>query len=76
MLGLECSEKSLLRSEDLDSGSWVLGQGHQTTGVCNQAGSNKLANKCCKIGCDGSHAVREVRVEFNAVCRDGYDLVC
>ena len=75
MLGLEGSEESLFGTENLDSGSGVLGEVHQTSGVTDESCSDQLANKSSEIGCDGLHPISEVLGKLSSVFGDGNDLV-
>lgn len=75
VLGLERAEEGLLGTKDLDGTGGVLGKVHQTTGVTNQSGTDKLTDKGGKVGSDGLHAVAEVFGELGAVLGDGDDLV-
>jgi hypothetical protein len=55
VLGLEGTEESLLGTKDLDSRGRELGKVHERTGVRDEAGTNKLADKGGEVGGDSLH---------------------
>jgi hypothetical protein len=57
VLGLKSPEESFLGTKNLYSGSGVLGEVHQTSGVTDESGTDKLAYKRGKIRGDGLHSV-------------------
>lgn len=75
VLGLECSEKGLLSSEDLDGGSGVLGEVEERSSVRDESGSNKLSNEGREVGRNGGHSVSEILEQLDSVLGDGDDLV-
>lgn len=75
VLGLEGTEEGLLGSEDLNGGSWVLGEVDQAAGVGDEAGTNKLTNEDGEVGGDGVHAVLKVLKELLTVLVHLDDLV-
>lgn len=66
-LGLESTEKSFLGSENLDGGSWVLGQVGQAPGVGDEAGTDGLTDQSCEVGCYDAHLGDQVGRERFAV---------
>lgn len=72
---LEGTEEGLLRSEDLHSRSWVLGETHQASSMADEACTDELANEGGEVGCNGIHAIAEVFGELSAIGGDGDDLV-
>jgi hypothetical protein len=70
VFGLERTEESLLSTEDLDSGSRVLGKTHQATGVGDEPRSHEFSHHHAQVRCDGLHSVLEVIVELLTVVMD------
>lgn len=66
-LGLQGTEKSLLGTENLNSGGGVLGQVGQATGVGDKTGSDDLTDESGKVRGDNAHLGDQVRVERLAV---------
>jgi hypothetical protein len=75
VLGLKSPEESFLGTKNLYSGSGVLGEVHQTSGVTDESCSDQLANEGSEIGCDGLHPISQVLGELSSVLGDGDDLV-
>lgn len=75
VLGLERTEEGLLRAEDLNSRSRVLGQVHQATSMGDESGTDQLADQSGEVGGDGLHPTPEVLGQLGAVLGDGDDLV-
>lgn len=75
VFGLQSSEQSLLSTQDLNSGSGVLGQVHQATSVADESSTDKLTDQSSQVGSDGLHSVPEVVGKLGSVFGDGDDLV-
>ena len=57
---LERSEEGLLSTQDLNCGSWMLGEVQQRTGMRNQTSSDQLANHVGQIGGDRVHSLLQI----------------
>lgn len=65
--GLEGTEKSLLGTENLNSGSWVLGEVGQATGMADEACCNRVTDESSKVGSDQVHLFMEVGLKGRSV---------
>jgi hypothetical protein len=75
MLGLQCSEKRLFSSEDLNGGCWALGEVQQTAGMTDQLCSDDFTDHRGQVWCNGSHSGFEVVKQLCTVGGDGENLV-
>lgn len=66
-LGLQGTEKSLLGTENLDSGGGVLGQVGQATSVGDQTGTNDLSDQSSQVRSNNAHLGNQVLVQRLAV---------
>lgn len=65
-LGLECSEKSLLSTENLNGRGRILGEVDQGTGMGYQLGTNTLTNKAGEVGSDCLHLILKISLNLLA----------
>lgn len=73
-LSLQCAEESLLGTENLNGGGWLLSKVDQAAGVRDQLGTDELTNELGEVGSDGGHTVLEVLGKVSTVVGDGNDL--
>lgn len=62
-LGLESSEQGFLCTKNLNSGSRVLGQVGQATGVRDETSTNNLSDQSSQVRGDNAHLDHEVGVQ-------------
>ena len=74
-LGLESAEKSLLGTENLNGGCWVLGEVGEGSSVGDEAGSDDLADKLGQVRRDDGHLIGKVLEEGAAVLGELDDAV-
>jgi hypothetical protein len=60
VLGLQGAEKRLLSTKNLDGGTGRLGEVHERSSVCNEARTDKLANKGSQVRRKCLHTCGEV----------------
>jgi hypothetical protein len=75
-LGLQSSEKSLLRAENLHGRSGILGQVGQASGMRNQTSANDLSDQRSKVRSDDAHLGNQVRVQRLAILGKADNSLC
>ena len=66
----QCTEQSLLCSEDLYGTGGVFRQAEQAACMADEPRANKLADQRCQVWCNGIHAVTQVLGELRTIRRD------